>query len=110
MTEPVGAKALDVTFSRFVMRPLTDDQAVGSNSAAYCGKTDWKKGVDVDVTGLKCGSGGENNASGQKVYSNIRVDQNKVYVGNPKDDKVDDGTSQEKRQKGSETEYPWTKK
>ena len=51
---PAGATAIDFTFRRVTLEPLTAEVARGFRERALCGLSAWEKGVETEITGLAC--------------------------------------------------------
>ena len=47
-------RKLDLTFSSFKSKPLTDAEAAFVNMSSYCGITDWAANVERDIMGRDC--------------------------------------------------------
>lgn len=49
-----GVRKLDLAFSSFRSRALTDTEAAFVNQNQYCGFTDWAAGAEKDILGRAC--------------------------------------------------------
>lgn len=100
---PAGASAVDVYATKFIVTP-TSIGAPLLNSQSLCGKTDWAANTAVDITGNKdCNTSNPDANSAGLIYSNFIVTASTFKPGVPLLSNVDDGTTEAKRMKGSDT-------
>ncbi|MEZ4741055.1 MAG: hypothetical protein R3B45_01165 [Bdellovibrionota bacterium] len=90
-----GAKAIDITFVTYTMTPTSEDAVSFFNDESGCASGEWELDTKKDLTTLDCDMFGDT-AKGTIVYDIIKVNSDKLTLGDSEDDATD-GTTEAKR-------------
>jgi hypothetical protein len=78
--DPIGARQVDLTERRVLVRPETEQAASDLSQQFHCGREGWSTGVDIDVAGAMC-NGVKTPAAGAVIHQIAQVDGDSLYLG-----------------------------
>lgn len=84
LNSPPGAKKIDITISRILVTPLSDNYVEYSNRNGAWGHDDWKIGESKEVTGMSHDDDGEDDpmrSAGEVIYDIFAVLGDTLYFG-----------------------------
>ncbi len=72
---------LDLYHQAFLVTPKTNETAEGLNMIKYCGLTKWQAGKSQNISGRYCGDVGAAYPVGTKIYSIMKWENEKLWLG-----------------------------